>query len=603
VDAATPTVEQALALLRAGRADEAAALLSRRLRADPVDGAARHLLGVVLLQLGRGQEALRELERAARLQPGVAGIHYNRGNALAQLGRDADAVDAYDQALLLQPAFAEAAFNRGNSLHRLGLASAALESYRLAVRERPSLAPAQLALGRVAIGLGRDGEAVSALESRVALEPADAEAWNLLGVAHHRLGELVRAQACFDRAIELQPGHAHAWNNRGNVLHDLRELEPALACYARAVALDPGFPAAVNNRGMVLQDLARFDEARSDYDRALQLRPGYREALRRRAALSLLQGRLREGWADYEAGHAAAQHAIAAPGAPPFWEGQDLRGKALLLSEPNGLGDTLQFFRFVPRLLERGVRLAFLAPRSTFAILSHFADRVEFIEDIGARRFDYQCWLWSLPHHLGVDSPDQLGLGVPWLQPEPERAARWRAWLSPDRFNIGVCWQGNPRRKIDRGRSIPLRDFAPLAAVPGVRLVSLQKGHGLDQLEGLPAGMRVDVPDDYDTGPDAFLDTAAMIAGLDLVVSADTAVTHVAGAMGRPAWVALNPVPDWRWMLDRPDSPWYPSVRLFRQPRQGDWPAVFEAMAAELEAQLRGGRSDGPGVRGNMAAG
>jgi tetratricopeptide (TPR) repeat protein len=582
-----PTVEQALSLLREGRGDEALRALAQRLRDDPADAPARHLSGVILLEQGRAQDALVELERAVRLQPGAAGLHYNHGNALAMLGRELDAARAYDQALLLQPRFAEAAFNRGNALRRLGRNAEALQSYRLAASERPGLAPAQLALGRTALALGLEEEAASAFERLLAIEPEHVEAWNYLGVARHRQGDLDRAQAAFDRVLSLRPDHAHAWNNRGNVLHDRRDLPGALECYERAIALDADFPEAVNNRGMVLQDLGRFGAARADYDQALRMRPGYREALRRRGALSLLQGRLREGWADYEDGHAAEQAARAAPDALPFWQGGDLRGKRLLLSEPNGLGDTLQFFRFVPRLLERGAHLAFTGPRAIFALLSHYADRVEFIASPDAQRFDYQCWLWSLPHLLGVDSLDALGEGVPWLEADPSRIARWRARLEPGRFNIGLCWQGNPRRKIDRGRSIALREFAPLAALPGVRLVSLQKGAGVEQLDQLPAGMRVDAFEDFDEGPDAFVDTAAVIASLDLVVSADTAVAHVAGAMGRPAWLALNPVPDWRWLLDRGDSPWYPSVRLFRQPRPGPWTPVFEAMAAALAPKLQ----------------
>lgn len=581
-----PTVEQALAQLRQGQVDAASALLAQRLQAEPADGAARHLSGVVLLQLSRPAEALVELERAARLQPGSAGVHYNRGNALAALKRDVDAVRAFDEALMLQPTFAEAAFNRGNSLRRLGFDGAALESYRLAARERPALAPAQLAQGRTALALGLDAEAAAALERACELEPGNAEAWNALGVARHRQGDADLGLACYDRALALDEANAQAWNNRGNVLHDRLQFEAALACFRRAAELDPAFPEAVNNRGMAQQDLGRFELARADYDRAIALRPGYREAVQRRGALSLLQGKLREGWADYEDGHAANQQSLAPPGAPPFWQGEDLRGKSLLLSEPNGLGDTLQFFRFVPLLRERGARLAFTGPRATFALLSHYAGTVEFVDAGAAAGFDYQCWLWSLPHYLGIHDEQALGQGVPWLQAEPARAAHWRARLDPTAFNIGVCWQGNPRRKIDGGRSIALRDFAPLAALPGVRLVSLQKEHGLDQLAGLPAGMSVQVLEGLDAGPDAFLDSAALLESLDLLVSADTALTHVAGAMGRPAWLALNPVPDWRWMLGRSDSPWYPSVRLFRQARHGDWTPVFEAMARELAPRL-----------------
>jgi hypothetical protein len=253
----------------------------------------------------------------------------------------------------------------------------------------------------------------------------------------------------------------------------------------------------------------------------------------------------------------------------------------------------LQFFRFVPLLAERDVRISFMGPPAFFSILSAFAPGVRFIERAGSESFDYQCWLWSLPHYLGVHSLDRLAVGVPWLKPAPERVQLWASELDRRSFNIGISWQGNPERKIDRARSIPLREFLPLAQVPGVRLVSLQKGFGVEQLQELPAGMRVQVLQGLDEGPDAFADSAAVLQSLDLLVCADTSITHLAGAIGRPAWLALNPMPDWRWMLGREDSPWYPSVRLFRQQTAADWTGVFARMAEALEPKVAWHRSRG----------
>lgn len=586
-----PSLQQALASLRAGQLDEASRLVSLRLEADPEDAAARHLAGLVWLQRGQPERALPELQRAARLQPGLAGVHYNLGTAWLALRRHAEATQAFSEALALQPDMGEAAFNRGNAQQRIGRTAEALDDYRLAARLRPALAPAQAALGRAALVAGLDAEAAAALERLVALDPADADGWNLLGVARHRQGDVELALASYDRALALSPGHADAWNNRGNALHDRRDLEGALQAFERALAEREQFPEAVANRGMALQELGRREEARSQFDQALALRPGYREALQRRAALNLLEGRLREGWADYEAGHAQAQQALLPPGAPPFWQGEDLRGRSLLLREPNGIGDTLQFFRFVPHLLGRGARLAFHGPRSLSWMLRPWADGVRLLEDVAGERFDYQCWLWSLPHYLGIHDPAQLASTLPALRAEPERASHWRKQLDSGAFNVGLCWQGNPRRKIDAARSIPLREFAPLSKVPGVRLLSLQKDHGLDQLDALPLGMHVQVLDHFDEGPDAFADSVALMESLDLVVTADTSLAHVAGAMGRPTWMALNASPDWRWMLERGDSPWYPSVRLFRQERPGSWGPVFEAMAAALESRVAASRS------------
>jgi hypothetical protein len=337
--------------------------------------------------------------------------------------------------------------------------------------------------------------------------------------------------------------------------------------------------------------MRRFEEARSDYDKAISLKPGYSEALKRRASLKLLQGQFAQGWADFET--SLSHERARLPDRPriPFWFGQNLAGKSILLSEPNGLGDTLQFFRFVPALLEQGARVTFLGPANFLRVLAAFSDRVRMITDAAGESFDFQCWLWSLPHYLGV-GPDDLGNGVAYLRAEPSGVERWSHRFDRQLFNIGICWQGNPDRKIDPGRSIPLADFFPVSQVPGVRLISLQKNFGSEQLLDLPAGMTVEVPGEgFDEGPDAFVDSAALLESLDLLIAADTSITHLAGALGRPAWLALNHVPDWRWMLDRSDSPWYPSVRLFRQQRVNDWGPVFDEMAAALPAlvQRRGG--------------
>lgn len=235
----------------------------------------------------------------------------------------------------------------------------------------------------------------------------------------------------------------------------------------------------------------------------------------------------------------------------------------------------------MPRLRAAGARVGFHGPRSIRALLRNFAPAVEFV-DAPDGDWDFRAMLWSLPHYLGVEAA-HLGLDAPYLAHDASRVARWSGLATPGAINVGICWQGNPTRKIDPLRSIPLACFAPLSRVPGLRLLSLQQGHGLEQLDRLPRGMQVHVPGEgFDTGADAFADSAALMQSLDLVISADTAITHVAAGLGRPAWLALAKVPDWRWLLDRDDSPWYPSVRLFRQQRLDDWTGVFERIAGAL---------------------
>jgi tetratricopeptide (TPR) repeat protein len=579
-------LSSAVSLRRDGRRAEAEALLRGLVAAHPAHSGALHLLGVLAMERGAAAEALPLFERARFGAPTLAPLQYNRGHALLALGRLADAAEAYRQAGTLDPQLAEAPLAEARALYRLGQPGPALAAAREAIARRADLPGAWRLAGAAQLDLSRWEEAAASLTQAVEQDPRDAEAWNRLGIARHQLHALDAALACYDRAIAIEPARADPWNNRGNALHDLRRADEARASFERALELDPASAEATNNLGMLAQERGDFGEARLAYAHAQSLRPNNAEALRRQAALNLLEGRYAEGWADYERSHAWSQLGQPAPAIRP-WRGEDLRGKSILLSEPNGLGDTIQFFRFVPRLLALGARVAFHGPRAIFPLLPDYDGAIRFIADPAGERFDFASLLWSLPHWLGI-GPGDIGMTVPYLRNDPARAGRWRHLLDPGAFNIGICWQGNPLRKIDAGRSVPLAAFAPLAGVPGVHLVSLQRHHGLEQLQSLPPGMRVVAPgDDFDAGDAAFADSAALMQELDLVVAADTALTHVAGGLGQAAWLALNVAPDWRWLLGREDSPWYPSVRLFRQRRLGDWGPVFEQMAEALAAQVR----------------
>jgi tetratricopeptide (TPR) repeat protein len=589
---ATDALRQALASLRAGRAAEAEATLRELLRLQPTQAGARQLLGIVLLELGRPAPALLELDAAAPALAASPALHYNRGNALAALGRLEEAALAYAQACALKPDLAEAQFNAGNVLRALGRRNAALAAFERARAAAPTLAAAHAAAGSLLLELERDELALAAFDRALELDPAQWLTHNRRGIALHRLGRVELALAAFDAALALQPQAAEAWNNRGNALHDLRRLQAALECFQRALQLQPEFPEATGNLGMALQDLRRLDEAQAAYERAIALRPRHAEAYRRRASLRLLRGEFAAGWADFETAHELAM-ADAPPGLP-WWRGEALAGKSILLSEPNGIGDTLQFIRFAPKLLAQGARVAFAGPPRFRRLLADFDQRIDFVDEQSRAGFDYRCWLWSLPHWLGVGG-EVAAERDPYLHADPQRVARWAQVFDDAFIHVGVCWQGNPARRIDRGRSAPLAQFLPLARVPGVKLWNLQKNFGLEQLQALPEGMQVhELGPDFDEGEHAFLDSAAVLQHLDLLVSVDSSLTHLAGALGRPAWLALNPVPDWRWQLDRADSPWYPHVRLFRQAPDGGWEGVFAAMAAELAAAapaLRAARS------------
>jgi hypothetical protein len=303
----------------------------------------------------------------------------------------------------------------------------------------------------------------------------------------------------------------------------------------------------------------------------------------------LLTGNLREGWAEYQFRSDLRRYQADRPAiAAPRWQGEPLAGKRILVYAEQGLGDTLQFVRYLPLVVELGAEVTFEVQPTLIPVLQSFADTVDIVARYdGTATFDYQSPLLSLPHWLGTTLatiPDK----VPYLFVEEARIARWRERIGSHGLKVGIAWQGTPTFVGDRGRSIPLGMFAPLAAIPDVRLISLQKHPGAEQIVAVPFGSRIETPlNADDLAPDALLDTAAVMMNCDLIISSCTMIAHLAGALARPLYVALRRVPDWRWLMDRDDSPWYPTARLFRQQREGDWADVFARIGAAVAALTR----------------
>jgi hypothetical protein len=301
-----------------------------------------------------------------------------------------------------------------------------------------------------------------------------------------------------------------------------------------------------------------------------------------------LKGEYREGWADHEwrwqsKGFPSKRPAIDAP----TWRGQNLQGRRILIFREQGYGDIIQFARYLPLLRQCGADVTFFLSPQLRRLLRPLTAGVEVISEPGSARFDFQCALMSLPFGFKTDL-SSVPNAVPYLGAEPDLIGRWRVRIGMRGFKIGIAWHGNPNA-LEKTRFIPLPQFIPLARLAGVRLISLQCKDGLDQLGGLPADIKIEtLGDDFCGGPDAFVDTAAVMANLDLIISCDTSIPHLAGALGRPVWVALNHVPDWRWLLDRDDSPWYPTARLFGQKRRGDCSSVFAQIERELRSLLSG---------------
>lgn len=578
---------QALDHHRGNRLAEAEGLCRKILEVEPRHFDSLHLLGVVQAQAGRPADALRHMDAAVKINPRIPPMLNNRGNILKDLGRLAEALVSYEAAIVIAPDYADAHVNRGHALLVLGRLDEALGAYDRAITLRPQDVEAHLGRAGCLMDLRRPSEALSSYDRAATLAPGDPQVHEIRARALFAAKQFENALASCDRALALAPTFAEVYFVRGNALIELKRMEEAFKSFERAIALKPDCAEAYNNRGHALRALGRLKEALASYDRAIALRPDYAGALMSRGMLNLLFGRFAEGWADYEWRLRHTDEPTKRPtiGAPE-WRGEALAGRRLIVLSEQGFGDIIQFSRYLPLVRARAGDVVFVVAEKLARLLRSVTQGLQVLHQPPALRpTDLQSALLSLPLRFGIDGAT-IPAALPYLQPEPELVAHWKGRLGDDGLKIGIAWQASPGAETAGERSVPLAQFAPLARLPGVRLISLQKHLGLDQMAMLPKDVRIEMPgEDFDEGPDAFIDTAAVMANLDLIVTADTVIAHLAGALARPTWVALPHVPDWRWLLDRDDSPWYPTVRLFRQKRANDWDGVFAEIATVLRAR------------------
>lgn len=495
---------------------------------------------------------------------------FRQGQRLHMAGRLAEAEQIYRQVIAAAPRHADTLHALGALALQAGRPDVAETLLSQAIALRPA-AQFQLTRANALLALNRPEDAASACRAVLRGRSADAQAWQVLGHALSDLGDGAEAAEAYRHAVRHDPNLPDIRNNLGTALRQAGRLEEAEHELRQA----PPDPAALVNLSSVQKERGAFAGAGETLRRALAIAPHDPVLHYNHSLLMHLLGRTEEAWPGWEQRFRAG----AVPPrsfAEPQWQGDDLRDRTLLVHAEQGLGDVIQFCRYLPVI--KG-DVVFEAPPKLVRLLSHNPAMPRMIP-VGEKlpHFDVVVPLLSLPARMRT-SP----LRPPYLSAEPDRVARWRQHLGTEGFRIGINWQGFSGRHEDRGRSLPLAHFAPLAALPGVRLISLQRGEGEEQIARCPFPLET-LPA-LDAGPDAFIDTAAVMMTLDLVVTSDTAVAHLAGALGRPVWVALRRVPDWRWMLDRSDTPWYPSMTLFRQQRDGDWNGVFARIAEAVAAR------------------
>jgi tetratricopeptide (TPR) repeat protein len=533
-------VEEAAACYRQGRLDEAEKICTRVLKARSDWFDALHLLGLVKLEGGKAGAAYGLLESALKINPRSAAVLSNLAMTLAALNRDADALAALDKALVLEPGNFEAINNRGNVL----------------------------------LKLGRPADALAAFEQALALEPRFLGARANRGNALAQLGRLDEALAQHDAVLAAQPNHAESHYNRGTALASLGRQQDAIAAYDRALALRPNYIKALINRAIALQACNRHKESLTNLGQVLAIDKDNADARHNEALALLTLGEYRRGFEQYEWRWQRSGMPPRRKFGKPLWLGEyPLARKTILLHGEQGLGDTIQFARYAPLLARTGAKVVLEVQPELKGLLT----RVASVAVVVARGeplpdYDVHCPVGSLPRALRTDVAT-IPAEIPYLTPSAERIAKWRERIeSLPSPRIALVWAGSAAHANDRNRSIELSRLAPLLSLEHANFVSIQRelrGEDAEPLARTPRLMHIgDALDDFE-------DTAAVAALMDVVISVDTSVVHLAGALGLPTWILLPFCPDWRWMLDRDDSPWYPTARLFRQPTPGDWDSVI----------------------------
>jgi tetratricopeptide (TPR) repeat protein/uncharacterized membrane protein len=580
-------------LLELKRYDEALASYERALDIRPDFAEAHCNQAGALLKLARPEEALASCDRALALRPNYAEAHSNRGNALLALKRLDEAVANHDRALAVRPDYAEAHSNRGNVLHQAKRFSEALDSYERAIEIRPDFADAHCNRGNVLQDLKRPEEALRSYDRALTIYPALAEAHHNRGAVLHHLGRYEEAVASCERALAFQPDYADAHCGRAASLCALNRYEEALASSDRALALQQDHAEAVCNRGAALSGLGRYAEALISYQNAVSVRSDFADAHYNEALCCLLMGDFDRGWAKQEwrwetphlrAGKRNFQQ--------PLWLGSDeIAGKTILLHPEQGLGDTLQFCRYAPLVAQRGARVVLEVQKPLHALMETLAGITQVISSGDPLpHFDVYCPLLSLPLAFGTEI-ETIPSAAPYLHAPEGRRRVWRERFDRhDRLRVGLVWAGDPRKhlpnanRIDRQRSISLEHLAPLLELHGCEFYSLQKGEAA--VAQLHDNLHRERVVDWTGELHDFADTAALVEHLDLVISVDTSVAHLAGALGKPFWLLNRYNTCWRWLLDRDDSPWYPTVRLFRQDSSRQWDVVVTRLRTALEGAI-----------------
>ncbi len=584
-------MQEALRHHRAGELTKADDIYSAVLSKEPNHPDALHLSGLIAHQSGKQDRAIELIKRAVFMAPREYAFFLNLGNALAAKRRLEAAIECYFRALHLSPASADVYYNLGNALREENKLDNAIFCYEKSLRLSPSFYEAYGNLIAVWLAKCEFEKAIKVCRKALEVRPGDPDIFNQLGIACKGAGKPTEAISCYKKAIRLNPKSPEYYFNLGNVLHAKGRLQKAAENYQMALDIDPCYVSAHDNLGKTYRDMGLLDKAGSCYERSLHINPENTEAQFDWATLHLLRGDFAKGWPGYECRFKREKWKNVYPHQfdIPRWRGQPFADQRLLVHSEQGFGDSLQFVRYLPMVKERGGKVVFETTGPLIELFRPLKGIDKLIEGPNdahnSKEFDLYVPLLSLPW-IFETCMNSIPSKTPYIFSDPEKVQCWGKRIGDEkRFRVGIVWAG---KSTDRRRSCPLAEMAPLLQVPGVVFVGLQKGKASGEGSEIPSEMRFD---NIGNLFEDFSDTAAAIEHLDLVISIDTSVAHLSGAMGKPVWVLLLKSPDWRWLMDREDSPWYPSMRLFRQTRYGQWEDPVRQMADRLSAWVSGRKS------------
>lgn len=550
-----------------GRLAEADRSYSAILEEEPDHGDAWHLKGLIAYQSGCFEDAARLIQRAIAVSPGSPEFHNSLGAVQEALGDMVSSIRSYMHAIENRPDY--------------------IDAYVNLVRLRPDVAEIRFNLACILHRQGNTGAAVGHYEAAIRLQPANALALNNLGLILQELGKIREAGHCYIRAVNLTPDFSEARYNLGRMYQLQGDSEKAIEEYCRAIRTARGSSSRIYyNWALALQELGQYDEAIQRYADAVHEDPGYAEARVNRSLLLLLTGRYREAWPEYEWRKKRSDWLSANPVHPdlPSWDGSPLPGKRILVQAEQGFGDTIQFVRYLHLIKERCGQVILEAPAVLHPLLKSLSAIDEVVEPApqNAQKADFGVYLPSLPG-IFQTTVKTIPMAVPYLHAPAGKIEKWHSRISENGFNIGVAWSGNPAHPENPMRSCDPGHFVSLLSLPSVNLCSLQKGPAADRLRETPGCVRI-----ADLGPELhdFSDTAAVIMNLDLVISVDTALVHLAGALGKPVWTLRYHQPYWVWGTAGETSVWYPSMRIFRQQKPGDWETVFRQVNHQLKQDM-----------------